>query len=628
VDTERSTTNLPFPLAVAVAAALAWVSMAGAFQEAPMLTGRVQTGELPPVEDRLPKVPPVVEPVKAVGTYGGSWRRLAVGLGDIGLINRLGYEPLVRWDRSGTAVIPGVAEGWEIHDDGRRFVFRLRDGMHWSDGSPFTSDDLLFWHRDCLLNKEITPVVPFWLVLDGLPVEVSAPGPLSVEFRFPQSYGLFLEMLAFRGNSILMPKHYLKQFHPSYTEQAELAQRVKAEGYDHWFQLFAMKADYNQNPDLPTLKPFKIRIPLPAMRVVAERNPYYWKVDPAGNQLPYIDEIVYTVVQNTEIGNFKAMTGEVDFQARFINSQNYSLFMQERERGGYRVMRDYDPVSTVIYINQYSKDERLRPILQDRRFRIALSLAVNRPELIELVYSGMAVPSRGVASRYDPYYLPEFDELHIGYDPEEADRLLDAVGLKSGTGGMRRMPDGEPFKEIVHCYPSEIGTSIDQWQLVVDYWREVGLDFVVKVDAAPLSILQVTNGNSDFWAYATAGMHWTVDPNWYVPWASYSYFAPLYGRYVGSEGKAGVKPPPEFQRLLDRYVELRSIVGYEERKLAVGRSILRQWAEECYTIGLVHQEQITIVSHRFQNVPDGIIHSYRLMTPGYIGIEQFYIGRE
>ena len=143
-----------------------------------------------------------------------------------------------------------------------------------------------------------------------------------------------------------------------------------------------------------------------------------------------------------------------------------------------------------------------------------------------------------------------------------------------------------------------------------------------------MSVLQVSNGNSDFWGYAIAGMQWTVDPLWYVPWAHTSYFAPLYGRYVATDGKSGVQPPPEFQRLVDWYTELRGIADDSARKLELGRRILRQWTDECYAIGIVHQQQLTIVSNRFHNVPAEIIQDYRLMTPGYIGIEQFYMTRE
>ena len=600
------------------------------YQEAPELAERVARGELPPVAERLPLEPVVVEPIESIGKYGGMWRRLTLGGRDIQLDCRIGYEPLVRWNRAAKDVAPGLAKSWEVLDEGRTYVFHLREGLKWSDGHPLTSEDFLFFYEDHLCNTEISPVFPSWLKAGGQPVEVTAPDPYTVVFSFAEPYGIFLEMLAYRGNWILGPKHYLKQFHPKYTDLDKLEEMTEEHGFDVWRSLYFRMADQNENPDLPTWKPFKIVVPPPATRIIAERNPYYWKVDPEGKQLPYLDGVVYNNVQNNEIVTMKAMAGEVDFQARRIDATNYSLFMENREQGNYRVLRDFSPDTICLYLNQHSKDREVRRLLQDRRFRIALSVAVDREELIDLLYTGMAVPSRGVASPYDPFYLPEFDEKYMEYDPGRANELLDELGLEKGGDGMRRLPSGKPFRQILNVYPSEAGTSSDLWQLVADYLREVGLDFVVKIDAVYLSVMQVRNGNSDFWAYAETGMHWILDPLWFVPWQSSSYFAPAYGRYTASGGKdkQGVKPPPEFQRLVDWYLELRSVVDDEERKLELGRGILSQWAEECYVVGICRQELVTIVSNRFRNVPDHIIHDWRIMTPGYLGIEQFYIDDE
>ena len=604
---------------------LAGVVAAGAYEEAPMLAERVAKGELPPVGERLPEEPVIVEPIESIGKYGGTWRRLTLGGRDIQLDSRMGYEPLVRWDRSGQKVVPGLAEGWDLVDEGKTYVFHLRKGLKWSDGHPLTSEDFLFYYEDVLCDKEMAPVFPRWLTVAGEPVKVVAPAPYTVEYRFAAPYGIFLELLAYTG-SVLMPKHYLKQFHKRYADMAKLEGKIRRRGFDHWYQLFWRMANQNENPDLPTWKPFKIVVPAPAMRIVAERNPYYWKVDPEGNQLPYIDRVAYNNVQNNEIVTIKAMAGEADFQARRIDPTNYPLFMENREKGNYRVQRDLGPDTIVLYLNQYSKDPAIRGLLQDRRFRIALSLAVNRDEIIDILYTGMAVTSRGVASEYDPYYLPEFDKDYLEYDPDRANALLDELGLERSRDGVRRLPDGKPFRRTLNVYPTESGTSTDLWQLVADYFREVGLDFVVELDAVALSVMQIANGNSDFWAYQLPGMHWITNPRWYVPWLSTSYYAPLYGRYVASKGKdkQGVKPPPEHQRLVDWYVELCSVADDEERKLELGRKILRQWAEQCYTIGICRQELLTIVKNNFKNVPDKIIHAWQIYTPGYIGIEQFY----
>lgn len=598
------------------------------YEEAPMLAERVAKGELPPVDQRLPKDPAIVEPIHTIGKYGGAWRRIAVGTVDFHMSARLGYESLVRWDRTGRAVTAGLADRWDVLKGGRTYVFHLREGLRWSDGAPFTSEDLMFAYEDVYLNKELSPVFPDWLIVDGTPVEISAPDAYTVQFHFTKPNGIFLELMAFRGIYLYMPKHYLKQFHPKYTDQKEIERKAAERGMPTWYSLFGNLNNTDTNPELPTLKPFVMRTSPTALRVICERNPYYWKVDPEGNQLPYLDAIAFTVVQNAEILNMKAMAGEADFQDRRIDSANYPLFMENRAKGHYRVIRDPNPTPIVLYINQCSRDETLRPLLQDRRFRVALSVAVNRRELIDLIYSGMATPSRGVASRFDPFYLPEFEQKYIQYDPGLANQLLDEVGLLRGLDGMRRMSNGQPFRHVLNVYPSETGTPMELWQLVADYYREVGLDFAVKTDAPSLSMLQAMNGNSDFWGYATTGMHWIVDPVWFVPVMPNSYFAPLFGRYIQTNGKGGVKLPEEYQRLVDWYYELRSVVDNEPSRLELGRRILGQWSEECYTVGICTNELLTIVSNRFKNVPDHIIHDYRVMTPGYIGIEQFYIDEE
>jgi peptide/nickel transport system substrate-binding protein len=597
------------------------------YGEAPELAARVARGELPPVEERLPEEPAVVEPVESIGRYGGSWRRVNLGIHDIQLSARLGYDPLVRWNRNGRDLAPGLAKSWEVRDDARTYVFHLRRGLKWSDGAPLTSADFRFAFEDVLGNKELMPVLPSWLAIDGLPGRIETPDPLTVVYRFDKPHALFLQMVAYQGVILAAPQHYLKQFHPKYADPQALAARLDEEGLEHWFQLFSVQANPDRNPELPTCRPFVLRTRPPAPRIVAERNPYYWKVDPAGNQLPYIDRIVYTDVQSNELATLKALAGDVDFQARRIDPANYPLFMENRHQGGYHVQRDLVPDPNCVYINQHSKDPVLRPLLQDRRFRIALSVAINREEIIRLLYSGMAEPSRAVASPYDPFYLPEYDAKYLEYDPEKANRLLDELGLERDGSGLRRLPDGRPFRQILNVFQSETGSTVNLWQLVADYWREVGLDFAVRLDAPALSRMQVQNGNSDFWAYVNVGLHWALNPLWYVPWESSSYFAPLYGRYRSSKGKSGIRPPPEMQRLVDWYNELASCPD-EARRLELGHRILGQWAEECYVIGVCRNEQITIVKNNFRNVPDTILHSYQLMTPGYIGIEQFYFAPE
>ncbi|MBT7054935.1 MAG: ABC transporter substrate-binding protein [Lentisphaerae bacterium] len=593
-------------------------------KEAPMLRSLVANGGLPPVSERVPAEPLVLVPTETTGTYGGTWRRLGVHPSDSLLGSRIGYESLVRWDRTGRNVVPGIAKSWEILDGAKRYVFHLRKGMKWSDGHPFTSDDLVFWYEDVVGNKEISPVFPSYWCPGGGTFTLRADGPHVVEFLFDEPNGIFLELMAFRGIGLYYPKHYLVQFHSRYQAKETLEDLAKAEGLDLWHQLFLQKANIHETPECPTLRAWVLKVGPPATRLMVERNPYYWKIDTEGNQLPYIDRIGTTIMQNKEVLNLKAITGGVDMQARYIDSSKFTLFMKNRKQGGYRVLADPSPSSTVVYLNQRSKNPAMRGVLCDPRFRRALSIAIDREELIELIYSGLAEPTNGVSSEFDPCYLPEFSTKHTEYAPQEARRLLDEVGLRRGRLGMRRMPDGSRFKQILHYYPAETGTGAELWQLVADYWREIGLEFVVKSDARTLSVMQVRNGNSDFWAYAIAGMHWITDAGWYVPIRDGAYFAPLYGRWVVRKGKSGVEPAEEFMRLLDWYGQLARTDSADLR-LQLGRDILRQWANQCYIVGVVRRKEVTLVGNRMRNFPASMIQDYRLLAPGYLCPEQFFL---
>lgn len=600
-----------------------------AWQEAPMLAAQVAAGKLPPVAERLPENPAVVTPLHRPGRYGGTLRTLAANVTDFQLNMRHGYEPLLRWDPKGQKVVPGVAESWEMKDGGRTFVFHLRKGMKWSDGHPFTSADFVFTAEEVLRNPDLSFIALTWLKSDNELPTVEAPDPHTVIFRFRSPYGQFPRALAFQGlqRDLFLPAHYVKQFLPKYAPSKEVLDAQVRKNHKQWSDFFATVIDLDKNPDLPTLAPFQIKIPFPAERCVAVRNPYYWKVDPEGRQLPYIDEIAYTMAFDNTVLNMKAMNGEVDLQQRRVDASYFTLFKERGRELGYRTLVAPSTNPTCIYINQYSRDEKLRPILKDRRFRRALALAINREELVDLIYTGLAEPSCGFTIPEDNYHIPGMERVNTEYDPAEAERLLDEMGMKRGPGGMRRLPDGSPFSQILHIYPSEEGMNADLWQLVADYWREIGLQFAVKFEDVSQSFLQVTAGNSDFWTYSNAGLHWSIEGLWKVPISIMSYMAPAHGSWYQSGGRLGVRPPPDLQRLVDWYLEIRATPD-EERRAELARNILNQWAEECYVVGICRSPVVTIVSNRLQNVPDPITYDYRLKSPGYAHIEQFFLDEE
>ncbi|MCH8291996.1 ABC transporter substrate-binding protein [Candidatus Poribacteria bacterium] len=422
------------------------------FHEAPMLHQRVQSKELPPVGERLPENPLVVIPPDQMGPYGGTWTRFATGPSDIGIYKaRLSYDGLVRWGPMGTKILPNLAARWEIEDEGRMYTFWLRRGVHWSDGHPFSVDDILFWYEYVLKNPDLTPTIPRQFQRDGEPMQVEKVDDYTVRFRFKTPYGLFLKVLASgRGYQVVdYPAHYLKQYHPDFVSQQRLEEMAKKAQFDFWYQLFEDRFEW-RNRDTPRLWPWLVKKPPPAQPTIFERNPYYWKVDPEGNQLPYIDYMTFEIF-DTETINLKAINGEMGMQGRHLQFDNYPLFTENSNHRGYRVLHWMSSGGgTVLAPNLNHKDPVLRKIIGDRRFRIALSHAIDRDELNQLSYFGVGTPRQVAPPPLSPFHEPEYERAYIEYDPETANRLLDEMGLsKRNRKGICLRPDGKPLQLLL-----------------------------------------------------------------------------------------------------------------------------------------------------------------------------------
>ncbi|RIK39789.1 MAG: hypothetical protein DCC55_17000 [Chloroflexi bacterium] len=439
----------PQAVAPAEPAAEAAVAPAGPptqFNEAPMLAERVARGELPPVDERLPENPLVIEGLDGIGNYGGLWRMGFSGQADGTAAGQVVNRGLLSIDHN-LEVVPMLAESWEVSDDATEFTFHLRRGIRWSDGEPLDAEDVLFWYYDIIRHQDLTPAVPEWLtsVVDGerVPVEVTAPDAYTIKFTFASPNSLFYLSGGIVLNIPASPKHYMSQFHADYADEAELEQTVAAAGADNWAALFQDKENARLNPDRPTHSPWVQTNAWDSELVTFERNPYFWTVDPVGNQLPYIDRLNFRLFQDPDVYALWAVNGEIDCQARHVRTSDLTVLKEGEARGDYTVQFWRWTAVLGIHFNMTAKEPRLRELFQARDFRIAVSLGVDRDEINELVYNGLGTFMQYGPPADSPLHYPKLSEAYLDYDPDQANALLDGLGYtERDSEGYRLWNDG------------------------------------------------------------------------------------------------------------------------------------------------------------------------------------------
>lgn len=602
------------------------------FREAPSLAALVASGELPPVAQRLPENPLVIASPQQCGPYGGTWQRFATSVSDVNVFAaRIAYEGLVRWDPIGTDVWPNLATHWDISEDGRTYTFYLRRGVKWSDGAPFTADDIVFWYEDVALYEDLTPVPPFELLLEGKPAQLAKLDPYTVRFTFEESNGLFLKRMA-SGLSYMMvmfPAHYFRDFHPRYRAKAELEALAAQEGLASWRDVWRNRTMYVSNPEMPHLWAWGVKTPAPAQPIEFERNPYYWKVDPEGNQLPYIDRMTFDIY-DAELINLKAIEGALGMQMRHIMLHNYPLFMAKQRTGGYHVLDWINGHGGTLNLplNLNHHDPVLREVFHDPRFRKALSLAINREELNQVGYYGLGNPRQCGPPEWSRYYDPAYAQAYVEYDPERANALLDEMGLTKRTGrGIRLRPDGEPFQLFID-FPIMAG-NIQLMELVAQYWTDVGIKTDVKILARELFYRRKEGLMQDVavW-WPSDEQEPLMDPRWFLPFSLESNQAIGYARWYMSYGKQGVEPHGDLRKTIDLYRQIEKTPD-EDAQMQLFQEILDLNRENLWVIGTIGDVPVpVIVKDTFRNVPDQAIYGWIFRTPGNAAPECFAIEEE
>ena len=629
---------------LALAQAGSATAQSSRYHEAPALADQVKAGKLPPVEQRLPEQPLVVPVVEKVGEYGGVWRRAFLGPADANNYVRVVYDGLFRFSPSGAAIEPKIALGAKSSPDYKVWTILLRKGARWSDGTPFTADDILFWYKDILLNKDLMPSLPTWMRnSDGSAAKVEKVDDYTVQFTYDRPSTMFLSEVANQDGAdqsyaMFQPAHYLKQFHPSYTSKEDIDRMVKAASFRTWTELFASKATPFMNPERPTMAAWMsvTRVSDPVFTL--KRNPYYIGVDKDGNQLPYIDEVRFTYFADQQALNLAAIAGDFDMQARHILMTNYPVLKdQEKQTGKYHVMiwPTFGGSDAVIAINTtYTADPEIGKLLATKDFRIALSYAINRDEIKESVFLGLGEARQAVPAPSHPYYPgKEWADKYTEYNPDLANKMLDTLGLtKRDPQGVRLMENGKPATIEISVVPA-FGAWPDVAQLVARNWGAIGIKTVVQIRERALhqnmrlaNQLMTEIWNEDTTAYPFTGGA-KFDPR-NSPLQTLT-MGPLYYRWLSSNGKEGVEPPEPLKRIMQLIDTARSVGPDGQVKAA--QELFRIWADNLYeigTVGLTPMVQgVVVVNSKMHNVPTTIGNDWPLRTPGNARTEQFFFAK-
>lgn len=596
------------------------IAVAASYKEAPMLQEMVKNGDLPPVEERLPVNPLVVEPYDEMGQYGGVLRRSYAGPSDRTNFQRFLTDGYVRWTADGSSFYPNLLASWELSPDGRTYRCELREGVKWSDGHPFTTDDIMFWFNDFILNEELTPVIPAYLKPGGETAVFTQISETVFEIEFAVSNPMFVDY-RFTEWDLHLPKHYMSQFHIDYADPAALEEEMKNAGVDKWYNLFDAKMNrwYASNPDYPTLYAWKVTVPMPADVVVYERNPYYWKVDTEGNQLPYIDTLRFELVSDSEITNLKAVAGEIDMQARNFDFTNFPLYKTNEERGGYHtyLWPQGDGTSSTIYFNQSYADDEMRSFIQDVRFRAALSHAIDRDEVNEAVYYGQGTPRQASIIPQSAFYNERWSNAYIEYDPDKANALLDELGLKRGPDGMRLLPSGQPLSVVL-----EFRDGSDWLEIVKEQWEEVGVDVVLR--PRDRALFEQRAEAAEHMALAQTMNRMIVPFNDPRRLINCPYWQGRYRQFYETGGESGWKPEGDIAKVHALWDEMQEEVS-PERRHELGMAITDLHADNIWMIGVVGLiPQPVIVKDNLRNVPKEAVYDTVLRSPSNTNPEQYF----
>ena len=616
------------------------------YAESPMLAERVAAGELPPVEERLPATPRVVAlPGSEVGTYGGDFRDPFVGdaFWSSQMVFWTFWKGLVNWNDSYSDWVPNIAESVEVNAEATVYTFHLREGIKWSDGVLFTSDDVLFAINDIMANPEINAgnFPSGWLKPgDAAPLaEKIDETTFTITFDVP--YGMFLiNMAGWPGwELVTAPKHYLEQFHIDYNPDGIDALIAETEGASDWVSLFQAHSAVGPGSDpsiisrdvnYPTMFPWIYTEPLgTGTQFIAERNPYYYWVDAAGNQLPYIDRIVGSAYQNEETMLVDVLAGRFDTMANSTDEQR-PLFFENEAQSGLSVYPTKSEGGGTVSVMFNMTHPDLGEIFSQKDFRIGMSYAINRQEVIDIVYFGQGVPRQVSPNEDSPLYNEQLTNQFLEYDVDLANEALDKVLPEKDGDGWRINPaTGEKLSFVMTVQTGDYGLRFaDVAELLKQYYAEVGIDLIVSVVDNEVWTERRNDNSMEatiFTAEGGFGITAIMDPR---------YFVPVHGQSIWGNGwelwhlekdnPDQVEPPQEIKDHIDLYYSVLQAPTSEER-IELMSQVLQTAADNFWVIGISSAtDSYRPLSAQLANVPGSWVNGWNPGGPAIAFPEQWY----
>jgi ABC-type dipeptide/oligopeptide/nickel transport system permease component/ABC-type transport system substrate-binding protein len=620
--------------------------------ESPILAELVAAGKLPPVLERVGPQPVVLDGAtgagpagSSAGKYGGTWLSAATSSYDVFMVEfRMGYPSLFRWSPLGYPIVPHLALSADESPDRKEYIVHLRPGVRWSDGAPFGADDIIFWWKYDETDKVLRDgAPPSWLISGTGQTRLEKIDDLTFRIAFDEPFGNFMEVMA--ANSFVMtryPKHYFEKYHPDTADKAFLEREMKALGFSSYLSLWERLMRYD-NPECPRLWPWIPRTSSEAAPFIYTRNPYYFAVDPQGNQLPYIDRLQFDL-KSSQMLPLTFINGEVTMQGRHVSYESYTELVSRQKEANFRLLQWY-PASRTTWVIDPNLNRYIDPshpatakkakLLADKRFRQALSLGIDRQAIIRSRFDDQVRPSQVEPGPESPFHNAKLAGAFIEHDPARASALLDELGLQHrDVDGMRTFEDGS---SMTFYLTFTAFTGIGPAEFVVDDWREIGLRVIVKEQSRTL--FQQKRDSSDFDLVA-----WTSESD-YFPLLGSRAFAPpdpealyatIWGRwfqhggYFGApkalEQKNSYGPPVDHPM----YAAYRALVeaqqlGTLQERVARFQEATDIAAENLWTINIAEPTPfLVVVNGDLRNVPKNALYSGANLTPGNAGLETYF----